>query len=56
MYQKSDLGVKTDLKNAIFESVRQSILNINTIGIAFSGGVDSALWQVYAETKQMQSY
>jgi asparagine synthase (glutamine-hydrolysing) len=35
--------LKTDLKNAIFESVRQSILNINTIGIAFSGGVDSAL-------------
>jgi asparagine synthase (glutamine-hydrolysing) len=35
--------LKTDLKNAIFESVRQSIFDTNTIGIAFSGGVDSAL-------------
>ena len=35
--------LKTDIKNVIFESVRQSIFDTNTIGIAFSGGVDSAL-------------
>jgi len=35
--------LKTDLKNAIFESVKQAILDISTVGVAFSGGVDSTL-------------
>lgn len=35
--------LKTDLKNTIFESVKQSILNTSSVGIAFSGGVDSTL-------------
>jgi len=35
--------LKTDLKNAIFSTVEESIESSGSLGIAFSGGVDSTL-------------
>jgi asparagine synthase (glutamine-hydrolysing) len=38
--------LKTDLTNAIFDSVMESVADVSSPGIAFSGGVDSTLLAV----------
>jgi asparagine synthase (glutamine-hydrolysing) len=35
--------LKTDLKNAIFSTVEETVKSSNSLGIAFSGGIDSTL-------------